>query len=246
MLKFFYKQLYITISRYYLIFLLTLSFLNVNGISPGTPDPSVQSIPDSMGNQILYNGRVWRNLYYHVKGDQFLFTSASLHGTVTMEGTEFRNLMIQYDIYKDEILTPTNHACILQLNKEKVDQFTLEYLDRIYFFRKFETDSVTNLSGYVNILYNGTTSLLVKYKKELLFLAYENEYDLFNQIHRIYIMKGGKIFPANSKKELFDLLRDHKQELKTYIKSRKLQVTKKDPESFIPVLEYYDNLNLKG
>ena len=35
------------------------------------------------------------------------------------------------------------------------------------------------------------TSLYVKYRKEILQLAVENKYDMFNQINRIYVRKDG-------------------------------------------------------
>jgi hypothetical protein len=197
---------------------------------------------DSIEKQILYNGRAWRNLYTKIKGDQFLFTADLLPGSVTIGKRTFENLILKYDIYNDELLTTTDHGIILQLNKEMVDYFNMKYIDKTYFFKKLDADSLNTLSGYVNILYEGHVSLLVKYRKEILLLAVENKYDLFNQLHKIYLKKDGEIILINSKRDFLKQLEDRKQQVRTYIKSNRLKITKKNPESFQPVIEYYDRL----
>jgi hypothetical protein len=92
-------------------------------------------------NQILYNGRLWRNRYYKVKDDQYLFSAELLPGSVTMDGKSFKDLHIRYDIYNDEIMTITNHGSVLQLNKEMIDSFNIIYQNKTYNFTKMPEDS---------------------------------------------------------------------------------------------------------
>ena len=80
---------------------------------------------DTIDIQILYNGRAWRNLYYKIKGDQFLFSPEFLPGSVTIEGKTFSNLQLKYDIYNDELIIITDNGIILQLNKEMIDLFSM-------------------------------------------------------------------------------------------------------------------------
>jgi hypothetical protein len=199
-------------------------------------------VNDTIDDQVLYNGRAWRNLYYKIKGDQFLFTTEFLPGSVTVEGKTFNNLPVKYDIYNDELLLITDHGIILQLNKEMVDSFTFNYNKQTFRFNKFDTDSLSSLSGYVNILYNGGTSLYIKYRKEILLLAVENRYDMFNQITRIFIQKNGDIFKVDSKGELLKLFEDQKHLVRSFIRSNKIRISRKNPGSFKPVIEYYDKL----
>ena len=205
------------------------------------------AIPGKYGNdtidvQLLYNGRAWRNLYYKIKGDQFLFTTEFLPGSVTVEGKKFKNLPVKYDIYNDELLTITDHGIILQLNKEMINSFTMNYKDQILKFKKLDADSLNSLSGYVNVLYDGGTSLYIKYRKEILLLAVENKYDMFNQIIRIFVKKNGRIFKVDSKGELLKLLEDQKHLVRSFIRSNKIGISRKNPGSFKPVIEYYDKL----
>lgn len=197
---------------------------------------------DSIDKQVLYNGRVWRVLYKNVKGSEFLFTKEFMQGSVTIDGRTYSNLSMKYDIYNDEILTTTDHSIILQLNKAMVQKFTLNYENRIYNFQNIKADSVNNVSGYVNVLHNGKTMLFIKNKKDILLLADDNKYDIFSESSKTFLMKDGIIHPLNNKRDLLIILVDKQLEIKTFIKKNKIQVSKKLPESFVPVLKYYDTL----
>jgi hypothetical protein len=201
-----------------------------------------KNLNDSIDIQVLYNGRAWRNLYYKIKGDPFLFTTEILPGSVTVEGKTFNNIPLKYDIYNDELITLTDRGIILQLNKEMIDLFTINYNDKILRFKKLVADSVNSLSGYVNILYDGNISLYIKYRKEILLLAVENKYDMFNEIDKIYLEKDGKIVQIHGKREFINLFSDQKQQVQDFIKGNKIRISKKVPESFIPLTEYYDKL----
>jgi uncharacterized protein YajQ (UPF0234 family) len=162
---------------------------------------------------------------------------------VTIEGKLFENIPLKYDIYNDEILTISDNGIILQLNKEMIDQFTMKYENQVLSFRNLVADTVSSLSGYVNVLYDGGISLIIKYRKEILTLAVENKYDMFNQISRVFVEKDGEITKVDSKGELIKLLEDQKHLVRSYIRSNKIRVSRKYPESFKPVIQFYDKLN---
>jgi hypothetical protein len=56
-------------------------------------------------------------------------------------------------------------------------------------------------------------------------------------------VKGGKVNQINSKNDLLKVLYEDKAQIKDFIKKNKLKISKKEPESFIPVIRYYDNLS---
>jgi hypothetical protein len=236
----------VLISRFSLVFILFLllsSGSKVSGYEGALSDENHATSPDTnnIDKQILYKGRVWRVLYKYVRGFEFLFTQDFLPGSVTIDGKTYNNLELKYDIYNDEILTPTDRGIILQLNKEMVEQFTLYYENKIFLFHNVKSDSINNLSGYVNVLYEGKTTLMVKYKKDILMMA-DDKYDLFAETFKTYLLKENKIYPMNNKKDLITLLSDRQPEVKAFIKKNSIQVSKKLPGSFIPVLIYYDTL----
>lgn len=198
---------------------------------------------DTLEKQILYNGRVWRNLYQQIDGSQFLFSAEFLPGSVTINGRKFdsNNLKFKFDIVNDELLILTDRNTILQLNKEMVDLFTLTYENKLFRFKKLEADSLNMLSGYVNVIYAGETSLYVKYKKEIRLRNSVGEKDTFMQSHRVYIVKDGIPHIVNNKTSLIKLLSDRKEQVKDFIRSNKIRISRNNPESIAPVLAFYDN-----
>lgn len=213
--------------------------LLITALSFSASDPSSK---DTIDVQTLFNGRAWRNLFYKVKGDQFLFSPEFLPGSVTIGGRLFEDIPLKYDIYNDELLIITDHGIIIQLNKEMIEKFTLNYENQVLSFRNFDRDSINSLPGYVNVVYEGGISLYIKYIKEILSLAVENKYDLFNPVNRVFVKKDGEIIKVDSRGELLKIFNDQKHQVRNFIRSSKLRVSRKYPDSFKPVIEYYDKL----
>jgi hypothetical protein len=191
---------------------------------------------------LLLNGRIWHNQYAKVQGDQYFLSNIFLKGAVTFNGRQFNNLDLKYDILNDELILRIENQPIIIMNKEMADSFDLVFLDRTYHIINAGTDTLSLLRGYVNVLYDGPSVLYVKYSKKILPLAVDGKFDLFSQEHRIYLKKGPEIFPVSGKRELLILLEDKKKEVREYLKSSRFKVKRNDPDTFIPLLEYYDSI----
>jgi len=223
--------------RMYISFIILLfASISLKGIE------SDSSGNDTVDVQKLYNGRAWKNTYYKIKGDQFLFTTDFITGNVMIDNREYKNLRLKYDIYNDELISINDHGIMLQMNKELIDRFSLNYNGRSYNFKRIDSDSTGSMKGFVNILYEGKSALYVKYMKEILLLAVENKYDLFNQVIRVYFEKEGSVYRISNKREFMGLIKDHKAEVRQFMRSNKIRLSKKIPESFKPVVEYYDKV----
>jgi hypothetical protein len=230
-----------------IIILFTISSgTGLYGIYPEKLINSYSNIPhrDTIKErQILYNGTIWTNRYHRIKGDQFLFSGYFIPSTVSKNGKTFKNVRIKYDIYSDEIITPVNSEDILQLNKEMVDSFTLSFENKIYKFTNILNDTLKGFKGYVNVLYKGKSALYLKYKKTI---TLEDNYQsdgAFNQTSQIYFKRGNNIYPIKSTADLLIILSAQKDQIKNFIKKNKLRVSKKIPESFVPVIRYYDSIS---
>jgi hypothetical protein len=70
----------------------------------------------------------------------------------------------------------------------------------------------------------------------------DHKYDAFEQTYRIFMMKDGKMHQIRNKHNIILLFGNYKQQIKNYIRSNKLKVSKKVPESFIPLAEFCDKL----
>jgi len=196
---------------------------------------------DPSGKQLLLNGRIWRNQYSKVTGDQFFLTNTFLKGSVTFNGRRFNNLDLKYDICNDELLLSIESQPIIILNKEMVDSFSLVFDNRNYNMFNAGTDTSGVLRGYVNVLYDGPSALYVKYTKKIQPLAVDGKYDLFFQEYSVYLKKGTEVVPVHGKRKLLKLLDDKKKEIRDYFKRSRFKITRKDPCTYIPVLEYFDS-----
>jgi hypothetical protein len=227
-----------------ILFLTLISELSLFALPPVVM-PSCSGSPgqhDSIEKQILYNGRAWRNLYYSVRGDQFLFSEEFIPGTVTINNRLYNNLMLKYDICNDEILTINKLGIIIQLNKEMITMFTITPGAETYLFQRMDTTRAAPFSGYVNVLYHGNISLLVRYRKEILQNSGDEVYYKFNQLQKIYLLKDTVFYPVSNKKDLLKILTDKKQLVRNYTKSNRIKISRKYPSSFVPVVKYYNSL----
>jgi hypothetical protein len=203
------------------------------GLNNDSPQDTVKDI------QIFNNGRDWQNQFYMVKGDQFLFAKDFLPGEVVIKGRKFSNVLLKYDIYKDEILTPNVFGGILQMNKERVDSFSFTFQNKIYHFAHI-ADS--NRNGFANILYKNKCTLYIRYSKYIKKLAVDGMYDKFIQESQLYFVKDKKVFPLNGKSDMMNILAEDKDLIKKFIKKNRLSISKYYPLSFIPVIQYFESL----
>jgi hypothetical protein len=202
--------------------------------------PVIQQNPSD--KQMILNGRIWRNQFTKASGDQFFLTNTFVKGSVFFNGKKFDNLDLMYDIAGDElIMSIVSHPTII-VNKEMVDSFDLFIGNRIYHIINAGTDTTSVLRGYVNVLYEGPSTLFVKYIKKLQPLAVDGRYDLFYQEHSMYLRKNTEIVAFEGKRDLLKILEDKKEHFKEYFKTGKIKLSRKDPDTYIPVLKFYDGL----
>lgn len=202
--------------------------------------PVIQQNPAD--KQLLLNGRIWHNEFSKASGDQFFLTNAFIKGSVTFNGKRFSNLDLMYDISNDELILRIDPYPVISMNKEMIDSFTLVFENRNYHIINAGNDSSAILRGYVNVLYEGTTTLYVKYTKLVQPLAVDGRFDLLVQEHRVYIKKDSQIIQISGKRKFIALLEDKKKEVNDFMKKEKIKISRKDPDTFIPVLKYYDSL----
>jgi len=191
-------------------------------------------------NQLLYNGRIWKNIYFNVEGDQFLFTKSFLPGSVSIRGNKFPDLSIMYDIFNDEILIPFSRGGVIQLNKQMVDSFAINFLNKKYNFSKVLIDSI---EGYVHIIYKGKSALYIRYTKKIEKFADQGKYDQFYQVNQTLFMRDNKVYPVTGKRDLLNILQADRKAVKDFIKKNRIRISGKDPESFVPVIRYLDSIN---
>jgi len=202
------------------------------------------NVQDSVKDrQILYNGAVWKNMYHWVDGNQFLFTEFFIPSTITINNKTFKNIRIKYDILSDEIITPVSDDEIIQLNKEMVDSFSVSFEDKIYRFTNIRNDTLEDFSGYFNVLYSGHTSFYVKYKKSNSSFSASKDISQFIETYKMFLVKDKKVYQISTIKDLFTDLNANKEQIRNFIRKNKLKISRRLPESFVPVIKFYDSIS---
>jgi hypothetical protein len=193
-------------------------------------------------HQLLFNGRVWKSRYGQVLNHEFFITKNWIPGEVTINKKNFSRVMLKYDLFNDELLAMVNPGTVVILSTEKVESFTMKIDPEPFRFINYNFANSPLIKGYGQLLYNGITSLIVKYNKQIKLLAVENKYDEFYQKQQVLIMCNGQFNRIKSKKDLFNLFGDHREEIQKYIREKGLAITLSKPESLIPILQFYDSL----
>lgn len=225
--------------RIFLFLLFTFGFI---GAHPGNIVPDFIQKRDSLERQILYNGRIWKNQFGVTEGNQFFLASDFSEGSVGVDGYNFSGVKVKYDLINDELLIQKDDGTIIQANKELINSFSLNLYEKTYSFLNFNNASAGNLDGYCHVLYDGRIKVYVKYIKEVIPTNITNGLPKFSQINKIYIIKDGRIHRTDNRKDLLNLFEDEDEQLliKKFIRADRIMISRKDPDSFRRVIEYYE------
>jgi hypothetical protein len=238
-MEIFFQILRSGLAKGYFSLLFSLVFLNA-GTGCFAAEAPYQQEDSVRIKQVLFNGKIWRNLYTRVNGYQFLFTDEFLQADISVKGRTFTNIRAKYDIFRDELLAVTDNGTIIQMNKEIVDSFSLRYYDKSYFFIRI--DSTSDFNGFVNVLYSGESSMYVAYKKMIELLSINQRQDRFYDKRKMYLLRDGVPQQFSGRSDLLKLFGERKQAVKELIRKNQLQPRRDDPLSFVPVIKLYDKL----
>jgi len=143
-------------------------------------------------------------------------------------------------------LIPVDLEEIVQVNKEIIDSFSISYEHRVYRFEKIDVDSLKNtndFNGYFRVLYKEKSALYLKYIKQISPNITDKSDGEFIETNKVWLVKGNTVYPVSSENDLFNALNIDKMILKNYLRSNKLRYSKKNPESLIPLIRYYDSIS---
>ena len=164
------------------------------------------------------------------------------------DGKTSTDVMLRYNIAKDlfEILRNDD---TLTLNRP----FAVKYVyldDKTYIFDpKFRENAERSQNGYFQLKVEGKLSLYIKHRKKLSYDSFTanykggsgtKEYYYVDKIGFVGKSENGKVFLITSTKSLLNNLKDHKTEVKGFIKANKIKVKKET--DLVKVVEYYNNL----
>jgi hypothetical protein len=180
-------------------------------------------------------------------GSVYWIDSWLVGNITTTTGKEFKNILLKYNAFADEILfkkTPQDKDS-LWAYKPQIQSFSFTHLESIWLFKPEQLPNKTEKS-YLRVLYEGKTSFLARYAKVFYpadTQVYSNTPNNTIEGEITYFLKltDGKLIKVNRKKGSFlDALAHQKDKLKDFIKTEKIDFDK--DEDIIKLLTYYETL----
>jgi CO dehydrogenase/acetyl-CoA synthase alpha subunit len=98
------------------------------------------------------------------------------------------------------------------------------------------------LEGYYQVIYEGKSRLLKKWKKKRAQFVIEARYDEFQPDDVLILVKNETAYQVKNRRKLLKVMDDNKREIRIFMRKENIHPDFKNPESIIPVLEYYDSL----
>lgn len=190
----------------------------------------------------LYNGAEYIRPFPLLKGAPFLEESGLQKGTVYFDGILYPDVMLAYDIVKQELVTTGYQNINLTLVPEKIGYFYLA--NRL--FIPAPRDSITNkkaMSGFCEVLYNQHLLVLAHYQKTPRRSSSTESAATFMQSTTYYILKDNTVLKIDNEKALLAAFNEQKDNVKKYMRSNNLKFKKAPAETLQKTAAYFTQLN---
>jgi len=192
----------------------------------------------------------WVTLFYGTLQEPYEFISANhpyfkdsryAKGELSYGGAFYPNVLLRWDINRDELIafTPDNYHVVL--SPDKSEEVLLHGHHLIY----LKKDSLINSPppGYYILLYAGECTALAKPSAVLQKRSYQYRIENFYSITtKYYVIKEGTYFPVKNKNALLNTLGDYHRELNRLTRTNRLSF-RRDPETMlVEVMKEYEKL----
>jgi hypothetical protein len=193
------------------------------------------------GQSRLFNGSQYRDYYSQNDEHPYFGVDDWSYGYVVYDEEYYENVPLFYDLSRDKVISEhILNGAKLELVSEKITRFSLAGHT---FVRLQKDDAKIIDAGFYDLLYDGQTKVYARREKMLQQKVESNDIvPRFEERNRLFILKDGKYFPANKKRPVIDILRDRRQDLKSYINKNKIRFKPTRESAVVRVAEFYDSI----
>jgi hypothetical protein len=207
---------------------------------------SISSIHQVYINEIGDNAEIYHGSEFIRNGQKavgfpFYQSDSLLQGSVSYQGTIYRDLDLFYNMVSDEVVTRNYaHNALITLSTEKIDSFQIG----THVFVQLSASKTNGLGkdGFYEQMYSGEPAFYVRREKRLV-SGTGSEETRYIQYNYYYIRLKNIYYPVDGKKSLLGFLKDQENVLKKYIRANKLNFKKNLESSMVLSTIYYSQLN---
>ncbi|MBC7849871.1 MAG: hypothetical protein H7Y31_09045 [Chitinophagaceae bacterium] len=234
---------------YCLSFVLLLLLLSSTAQSQGTPatNPASQDSVISIyyenirENAPFFNGAEYTGHGQGIIGHAFFESDQPYRGWLEYDGVLYKNLDLRYDLIDDAVIIKDYSGNFyMRLNSNKIRAFGLgnyEFVQPSYGKGDFEG------AGFFQRVYNGTSTVLVKRRKQVVFRTTEEKsISSYIQYNDYYVRSRNRYQVVEGNNSVLRAFSDHRSELKKFINNNKLNVRKQAELALIRIASHYDQL----
>lgn len=193
-------------------------------------------------NLPLYNGRQFYGYLTLTKYSPLYPDEADWSiGSVLYDNMWYRNLLIKYDIYKDQVIIRHLNGIPYILYSDRVQEFSFEGKTFIRIHKDKSNSMLTD--GFYQRLLAGKVILLAKRSKTMEEDKFGRELERkFIFKSQFYVVKDNSFTFIRKHKSLLTLLNDKNRELRLYIKKNKLKYRSNRELYITQAVDFYNNL----
>jgi len=229
----------------YLLLFPILLFLQHKKIYAQNPDPKVIDQLNAYFDQAygldqkLISGVQYYNKYSRALGNEFLDSDEFVKGRLVINGMEYNDVNIRYDIYNQRINHQFNYTSstvnTVILEKYKIDEFEMnDMIFRKIFFPESDT-------SFFQIVAEGKISCLYYWYKNLtLQTSLRNVYEFSEPRRKCYLLIDSTIFRYKGKETFLKVFPESKSEVRKYLSQNKIRL-RHAPDPIVAKLINYCN-----
>lgn len=191
----------------------------------------------------LYNGPEYVPFLFKREGTTFYDSDTLTTGWISYDHYLYREIPIQYDVTREQVIV---------LNFDKRSRLFLENsrIDSFYYgghtFINLAQNTEQNLaaSGFYERAVSGEISVFVLRRKTIKETIKESQVvRVFNNADRIFLKKHDKYFEVKNKDDVFRVIGDKRNEVKSEMRRLQIKIRRKNfEEAVLVAVKIYDQL----
>lgn len=213
-----------------------------DSLLPPNPVTYIKNIYNSkLNNELpIFNGKQHYAYSSLIEGYAYYPDNEWKTGTVVYDGIAYNNILLKYDIVKDEVvITSPEGSIYIALFSPRIQEFTFS---EFKFINIEKGNEYLLPQGFYRVLLKGQATVLSKVTKSIKEEIVNNELNRrFEQETKYYIVKEGKCRYIRNKEALLSSLQEKRKAVQDYISHNKLKYRKQIEETIVAATRFYNN-----
>ncbi len=202
-------------------------------------------VVDSGSRSDFISGREYRGYYFRSDHKPVLFYGRERTASLVYKGRTYNGLTLQYDTYLGQVVYMTYHnwdAGQVALNSDNISRFELYFDNDTLTFRYISDElwpSFNLDNGFYEVVYDGKCKYIIKHRSSHII---RNGLDEYDYKPTGYVMINSEFVKISSRKQFVKLFGDKSKEIKQFVETKRIRISKADKRQITEILKFYESL----